>query len=67
MSKDTTQIKKSNNYDTKIIERLVEKYGVSRVLVYKALRNESDSETAESLRQDYALGEKYRKQALQKI
>ena len=67
MDKDTTQSQKQKQFDTKIIDRLVEKYNLSRSYIYRSLRNESESETSETIRQDYKIGLKLRDQALQKI
>jgi hypothetical protein len=45
--------KKRNNYNTDVINRLAQKYGVTDRFVRQSLKGDRDSETAETLKKEY--------------
>ena len=45
--------KKKNIYNKEVIERLVEKYGVSKRFVTMSLNGDRTSETSDSIKSDY--------------
>ena len=54
MSKDTTQIKTRNNYDTKIVDQLCKNNNnCSRSYIYRNLKPANNSETAVKIRDEY--------------
>lgn len=50
MSKSTI---KRQNYNTQVVERIAEKWGVTTRFVTMALKGDRESETAETIKKDY--------------
>lgn len=49
--------KKKNNYNAEILNRLTEKYGVSKRFVTMSLNGDRTSETSDTIKSDYKLME----------
>ncbi|MWB96741.1 hypothetical protein GON26_20455 [Flavobacterium sp. GA093] len=50
--------KKKNNYNTEILKRLLQKYGVSKRYITMSLSGDRESETSAKIKTDYKLMEK---------
>lgn len=45
---------KTQTYDTRVVKRLQEKYGVSKRYITMSLSGDRESETSEAIKKDYA-------------